>query len=470
MSILVIDAGTSGIRAVVVRPDATVACEHYAEVLPDSPAPGLVEFDADHYADVAIELAGAALREAGPVDGVGISNQRASTIVWDRATGHPVAAAQGWQDLRTVGDCLVLAAEGLRFAPNQSATKVASVLGAVDPERTRNLCFGTPDTWLIWRLTKGAVHATDLSNAAVTGLLRHDEAAWDEDVLGRLQIPLSMMPSIVDSSGPVGRATALDGAPLICGVAGDQQASLIGQGCVAAGSTKITFGTGAMLNSCTGPTRPTSSSRSRSGTFPIVCWRRGAETMWGLEAIMLSAGTNVQWLRDDLGIIDTSDASADVAAECDTTDGVVYVPAQLGLGTPQWDYGARSGLFGLTRGTTRAQVVRAVLEGVARRSADLVEAAVAETGMAIDTLRIDGGMSANAVFTQAVADATRCRVEIAPVKEATSLGAAFLSGLELGTWSGWDDIASTWRPSRVVEPVGSFDRAEWDRAVARAGG
>ena len=192
--------------------------------------------------------------------------------------------------------------------------------------------------------------------------------------------------------------------------------------------------------------------------------------MWGLEAIMLSAGTNVQWLRDDLGIIDTSDASADVAAECDTTDGVVYVPAQLGLGTPQWDYGARSGLFGLTRGTTRAQVVRAVLEGVARRSADLVEAAVAETGMAIDTLRIDGGMSANAVFTQAVADATRCRVEIAPVKEATSLGAAFLSGLELGTWSGWDDIASTWRPSRVVEPVGSFDRAEWDRAVARAGG
>jgi glycerol kinase len=278
------------------------------------------------------------------------------------------------------------------------------------------------------------------------------------------------MPSIVDSSGPVGRATALEGAPLICGVAGDQQASLIGQGCVAAGSTKITFGTGAMLNTCTGWTRPASSSRSRSGTFPIVCWRRGAETMWGLEAIMLSAGTNVQWLRDDLGIIDTSDESADVAAECETTDGVVYVPAQLGLGTPQWDYGARSGLFGLTRGTTRAQVVRAVLEGVARRGADLVDAAVTETGTAIHTLRIDGGMSANPVFTQAVADATGCRVEIAPVKEATSLGAAFLAGLELGTWSGWDDIAATWRPSRVVEPVGSFDRAEWDRAVARAGG
>jgi glycerol kinase len=470
VSILVIDAGTSGIRAVVVQPDATIACERYAEVLPDTPAPGLVEFDADHYADMAIELAQAALREAGPVEGVGISNQRASTVVWDRATGRTVAPAQGWQDLRTVGDCLVLAAEGIRLAPNQSATKVASILGAVDPERTRDLCFGTPDTWLIWRLTKGAVHGTDLSNAAVTGLLRHDEPTWDDRVLERLQIPASMLPSIVDSSGQIGLATALDGAPLICGVVGDQQASLAGQGCVAPGSTKITFGTGAMLDTCLGTTRPTSSSRSRSGTFPIVCWRRGGETMWGAEAIMLSAGTNVQWLRDDLGIIETSDASAEIASQCETTDGVVYVPAQLGLGTPQWDYGARSALFGLTRGTTRAQVVRAVLEGVARRGADLVEAAVAETGMAIDTLRIDGGMSANPVFTQAVADATGCRVEIAPVKEATSLGAAFLAGLELGTWSGWDDIAATWSPSRVVEPVGSFDRAEWDRAVERAGG
>jgi glycerol kinase len=239
---------------------------------------------------------------------------------------------------------------------------------------------------------------------------------------------------------------------------------------VTPGRTKITFGTGAMLNACTGTSRPVSPSRSRSGTFPIVCWRRGAETMMGVEAIMLSAGTNVQWLRDDLGIIDSSEASAEVAAQCDTTDGVVYVPAQLGLGTPQWDYGARSGLFGLTRGTSRAQVVRAVLEGVARRGADLVDAASAETGMPIDTLRIDGGMSANPVFTQAVADATQCRVEIAPVKEATALGAAFLAGIELGTWSGWDDVAATWRPSRVVEPAGSFDRDEWDRAVARAGG
>jgi glycerol kinase len=474
MSILVIDAGTSGIRAAVVTPDGTVTHEHHAEVLPDAPAQGLVEFDADHYAAVALDLARHALADAGPVDGVGISNQRASTIIWDRATGRAVAPAQGWQDLRTVGDCLVLAADGLRLAPNQSATKVRSILDTVDPGRDRDLCFGTPDTWLVWHLSGGEVHATDLSNAAVTGLWggRADESddRWDDDVLAKLGIPASMMPAIVDSSGLLGQAVALDGSPPICGIAGDQQASLIGQGCVAPGHTKITFGTGAMLDQCVGTGRAPAPSRSRSGTFPIVCWRRGAETMWGLEAIMLSAGTNVQWLRDDLGVIESAEASADVAARCDGTDGVVYVPAQLGLGTPQWDYGARSGLFGLTRGTTRAQVVRAVLEGVARRSADLVDAAVTETGHPIETLRIDGGMSANPVFTQAVADATGCRIEVSRQKEATALGAAFLAGLALGTWSSWDDVGAMWDPARIIEPKGSFDREEWARAVERTGG
>jgi glycerol kinase len=470
MSVLVIDAGTSGIRGGVIRPDASVACDLYEEVLPDSPVPGLVEFDAVRYADVALDLARRALAEAGPVDGVGISNQRASTVVWDRATGEPVAPALGWQDLRTVGDCLVLAAEHFRFAPNQSATKVAHILDSVDPDRRRDLCIGTPDSWLIWRLTDGEVHVTDLTNAAVTGLMSADCSGWDPRVLERLRIPEASLPAIVDSSGMIGAATALDGSPPICGVAGDQQASLIGQGCVRPGLTKITFGTGGMLDACQGTERPQSAARSTSGTFPIVCWRRGDETMWGLEAIMLSAGTNVEWLRDDLGIIATSAESAEVAAQCDTSDGVVYVPAQLGLGTPRWDYGARSGLFGLTRGSTRAHVVRAVLEGVAQRGADLVDAARIETGMVIDALRIDGGMSENPVFTQAVADATGCVVEVAPVKEATSLGAAFLAGLELGTWSGWDEIEAAWKPSSVIEPSGSFDRERWADAVDRAAG
>ena len=470
MSVLVIDAGTSGVRAVVVRPDATVAGELYEEVLPDSPASGLVEFDADRYADVALSLAARALDEFGPVRGVGISNQRASTVVWDRQTGRAVAPAQGWQDLRTLGDCLTLGAEGLKLAPNQSATKITSILASVDPDRERDLCFGTPDSWLIWRLTAGAVHATDLTNAAVTGLADPATDDWDASRLERLGIPAAMMPSIVDSSGVIGEATALEGAPPICGVAGDQQASLIGQGCVRPGLTKVTFGTGGMLNTCQGADRPQSATRSRSGTFPIVCWRRGDEVMFGLEAIMLSAGTNVQWLRDDLGVIATSDESATVAAECDSTDGVLYVPAQLGLGTPRWDYGARGALFGLTRGTTRAQVVRAVLEGVAQRGADLVDAARAETGMSIDVLRVDGGMSANEVFIQAVADATQCRVEVAPMKEATSLGAAFLAGLELGIWAGWDDVAATWSPSKVIEPKATVDREAWARAIDRSAG
>ncbi len=468
MTILVIDAGTSGIRAVAVSPDGEVTHERFAEVLPDSPAAGLVEFDADAYADVALDLAAQVLAETGPVEGLGISTQRASTVVWDRATGRPVAPAQGWQDLRTVGDCLALAADGLRLAPNQSATKLANILDAVDPDRSADLCFGTPDSWLIWRLTGGAVHVTDASNAAVTGLMRRDAFEWDDAVLERLGIPRTCLPAIVDSIGAVGDASALDGAPVICGVAGDQQASLVGQGCVRPGMTKITFGTGGMLDTCLGPELPESDSRSAGGTFPIVCWREGGEATWGLEAIMLSAGTNVQWLRDDLGVIDTVEASADVAAQCETTDGVMYVPAQLGLGTPRWDYGARGALLGLTRGSTRAQVVRSVLEGVAQRGADLVDAAEADAAISIESLRIDGGMSANAVFRQALADATQRPVEVAPVKEATSLGAAFLAGLALGTWGGWSDIAETWRPAARVEPGAPLDRDRWARAVDRA--
>jgi glycerol kinase len=470
VTILVIDAGTSGIRAGVVAPDGTITHERFAEVLPDAPAAGLVEFDADAYATVAIDLAAQLLAEAGPVEGLGLSTQRASTVVWDRATGQPVAPAQGWQDLRTVGDCLVLAGDGLRLAPNQSATKLANILDAVDPDRSRDLCFGTPETWLIWRLTEGAVHVSDATNAGVTGLVGADGATWDDAVLDRLRIPSSMMPTIVDSVGAVGPATALAGAPVICGLAGDQQASLIGQGCVEAGMTKITFGTGGMLDTCLGPNPPTSAHRMGGGTFPIVCWREGGRATWGLEAIMLSAGTNVQWLRDDLGIIDTAEASADVAAQCESADGVVYVPAQMGLGTPRWDYGARGALLGLTRGSTRAHVVRAVLEGVAQRGADLVESAELDAGITIDRLRIDGGMSANVVFRQALADATQRVVEVAPVKEATSLGAAYLAGLHLGTWGGWSDIKASWKPAASIEPGPPLDRAQWAKALDRASG
>jgi len=470
VSILVIDVGTSAVRAAVVHPDATVTHEVRRETLADSPAPGLVEFDAATYADAALACARDVLAAQGPVEAVGISSQRASTIVWDRVSGEPVAPAQGWQDLRTVGDCLVLGGEGIRMAPNQSATKLANILDQVDPDRRRDLCFGTPDSWLVWRLTEGAHHVSDHSNAAVWGLLRSDATHYDAKVLERLRIPASMLPRIVDSTGDIGAATALDGAPPICGIAGDQQASLVGQGCVTPGSAKITFGTGGMLDMCLGPERPRFATRGGAGTFPIVCWRQGDDVTWGLEAVMLSAGSNVEWLRDDLGVIATSDESEAVAASVPDTDGVVYVPALLGLGTPKWDYGARGALLGLTRGSGRAHVVRAVLHGVAERGADLVDAAEADSGVTLQALRIDGGMSANSVFVQHLADASQKPVEIAPVKEATTLGAGFLAGLAVGTWGSWDDLAATWSPARVVEPGAPTDRDRWRDAVERSAG
>ncbi|MEZ5208575.1 MAG: FGGY-family carbohydrate kinase [Acidimicrobiales bacterium] len=470
MSVLVIDVGTSGLRAALVADDATITAEHHLVLLPDSPAAGLVEFDAAAMAGAALDLAQRALDGADDVRAVGIANQRASTIVWDRATGVPVGPGLGWQDLRTVGECLVLQAEGLRLAPNLSATKIAWLLDQHDPGRDRDLCVGTVDSWIAWTISGGAHHITDATNAALTGLVTVGGDDWDDRVLDILRIPRSMLPTIVDSTGDLGEATALPGAPPICGIAGDQQASLIGQGCVAPGPAKITFGTGGMLDTVIGPERPGFATRGGGGTFPIITSRRGGETVWGLEAIMLAAGTNVEWLRDDLGLIDDAAASHDVAAACETTDGVVFVPALLGLGTPHWDYGARGTLLGVTRGTGRAQIVRAVLEGVAHRGADLVEATETDADRPIDHLRVDGGMSRNPTFVQALADAAARPVEVSPVVEATTLGAAYLAGMAIGTWGSWDDVAASWSPMRAVEPAGPTDRDRWRDAVERAKG
>lgn len=470
MTVLVIDVGTSGVRAAAVRPDATVAAERYERTPPSSPFPGLVEFDPDRVADTALRLAGEVLDEVGAVDAVGVANQRASAVVWDRATGRPVGAGIGWQDLRTVGECLTLQAEGLRLAPNQTATKVAHLLDQVDPERQRDLCVGTVDSWLVWRLTGGARHVTDLTNAAVTGLLVPDATGWDPRVLEVLRVPRASLPEVVDSAGPIGEATALPGAPPITGLAGDQQASLVGQACVRPGRAKVTFGTGGMLDVWLGPDRPAFPGRGPAGTFPIVTARLGGDVSWGVEAIMLSAGSNVDWLVEDLGVLESPADSHDVAAACADTGGVVFVPALLGLGTPHWDYGARGTLLGATRGTGRAELVRAVLEGVAQRGADLVEAAEADAGTSITSLRVDGGMSANPTFARALADATQRPVELSPLLEATTLGAAFLAQLGAGTLGGLDDVDRIWAPRQVVEPGAATDRDRWREAVERARG
>jgi glycerol kinase len=465
--VLVVDVGTSSVRTAVVGPDAQVRAEQQRPLLPDSPGPGLVEFDAARLAATVLELATATLDVAGPVAAVGIANQRGSAIAWDRATGTPVGAGLGWQDLRTVGRCLELHDVGLRLAPNESATKYEWLLDAADPDRRRDLCVGTVDSWVAWTLSDGRRHVTDASNAGITGLQELDRAGWSRRALDTLRIPDTALPELVDSTGIVAPAAALPGAPPIGGLLGDQQASLLGQGCVRRGDAKITFGTGGFLDVVL-DTAPPRFTRGEAGTYPIVTRRVDGTNVWGVEAIILAAGSNVEWLRDDLGIIADAAASHTVAARCADSGDVWFVPALLGLGTPHWDYGARGTLLGLTRGAGAPEVVRAVLEGVAHRGADLVDAAVHDTGVPIDTLRVDGGMTANPTFVQALADATQRPIEISPVREATTLGAGFAAGQAVGRWPDDDAIAATWAPTERVEPARTLDRDRWRAAVGRA--
>ncbi|MGH9165568.1 MAG: FGGY family carbohydrate kinase [Acidimicrobiales bacterium] len=467
--VLVIDAGTSSVRAAIVGADANVTCGHHQTVPVQSPSTGFVELDAVALARAALAVAGDALAEGGPVDAVGIANQRASTVVWDRATGEPVGPGIGWQDLRTVAMCLLLQGQGLRLAPNASATKLAVLLDMADLARTRDLCFGTVDSWLAWTLSGGDVHVTDATNAGLTGLVLPDVSGWDPAVLEALRIPGDVLPAIVDSSGVMGHASALPGAPPIAGMAGDQQASLVGQGCTRPGLAKLTFGTGGMLDVCVGH-RPAFEGRGPQGCFPVVAWRRDGVDTWGVEAVMLSAGSCVAWLRDELGLLASVAESDAVAAGAPRGGDVWFVPALAGLGTPTWDFGARGALLGLAGDTTRAEIVRAGLEGIAHRGADLVEAAEADAGPSLASLRVDGGMSANGTFVQLLADTTQRPVEVSPVVEATTLGAAFLAGMAVGMWADEAEVAATWSPSRIVEPGRRRDRERWRSMVARAAG
>ncbi len=434
--------------------------------------PGLVEFDAAAMATAAIDVACAALADAGPVEALGITAQRASAVLWDARTGTPLGPGLGWQDLRTVGTCLELQAEGLRFSPAESATKFAWLLDQADqadPWARETARLGTVDTWLAWKLSGGDLHITDASNVGVTGLYQLDGRGWRQEAIDRLGLPPAALPTVVDSSGALGAATALPGSPPLTALVGDQQASLMGQGCTRPGLAKATFGTGAMLDVCVGDTRPGFETRGDGGCFPIIAWRLHGRLFWGVEAILLAAGTAVDWLVEDLGLLASASESEIVAATCEDTGGVVAVPALLGYGTPQWDFGARGALFGLTRGTGRPEVVRAVLEGVAHSGADLLEAAERDAALDVGPLRIDGGMSANGVFVQALADTCGRPIEISPHLEATTLGAGLLAGLAVGMWSDLDDVARTWFPRAVIDPSGrSPDRERWRRATERA--
>lgn len=469
MSILVVDVGTTGLRAAVVDISGEVTHLRYRRLPPNSPAPGLVEFDAAELGVAALELAGEVLDAAGDVAAVGVTAQRASTIAFDGTTGRPLSAGLGWQDLRTVGECIGLrATHGLEFAPNQTATKAAWLLAnAVGADR-RDVRIATIDAWLVYVLTGGRAFVTDHTNAAVTGLYDPATRDWSTSVCATLGVDPAMLPTIVPSLGVLGEATALRGAPPIAGLLGDQQASLVGQGCTRPGEAKVTLGSGGMLDVVTGTTPPAALRRGAHGTFPIVAWSDDVALTYGTEAIMLAAGTNVEWLVDDLGLIDSPEESDALAASVPDAGGVVFVPAPLGLGTPHWDYGARGTLSGLTRGTTRAHVVRAVLEGVAERVVDLIEAAEADTGVVVDTVAVDGGMSRNATLTTALADRSGRRVAVSAVTEATTLGAAFVAGTAVGVWPSLAEAAQHRAPATEIEPRGVPDRESWLKASAAA--
>ena len=474
MSVLVVDVGTTGLRAAVVRDDASVAGFTYEALPPSSPFAGLVEFDGAAMRDAVLRVAHAALAAAGPVRAVGITAQRASTIMWDARTGIPLGPGLGWQDLRTVGDCIRLRGEkGLVFAPNQTATKLTWLTANVEAARSPHARAGTVDTWVAAVLSNFTVHATDSSNAAVTGLADHRSLSkheWSAGVLDTLGIDPTLLPRIVPTMSAIGEASALPGAPPIMAMVGDQQASLVGQGGIVAGAAKATFGTGGMLDMYAGIDLPEHLKRTTNGTFPIVVYSQGTTLHWGSEAIMLTAGSNVEWLVTDMGLIPDAPSSDALAASVASSEGVVYVPALIGLGTPHWDYGARGTLLGLTRGTTKAHVVRAVLEGIAHRGADLLAASETDTGLRVERLRVDGGMSRNGVFVQALADAIGRPVEVCRDTEATTLGAAFLAGVTAGVWKSLADTTTLVRPLRTVEPMATAPRAQWHEAVRRARG
>ena len=465
---LAIDIGTTSVRTATVDVNGTVDHVHQRRLSVRTPQPGEVELDANEIVSLVFELARATLAEAGPCEVVGITNQRATTVLFDPLTSAPVGPALGWQDLRTVIDCLVLQGEGLRLAPNQSATK-AQWLVQHSGRAASELRFATIDTWVVWALTEGATHVTDRSNAGVTGLVDL-ELNWDSRVVDLLNLDVAMMPQIVDTMNDIGPATALEGSPRITALIGDQPASLFGQSCLRRGA-KITFGTGAMLDMVRGVETPEAMTRLDSGCFPIVAYSHDNVTTWGLEGIVLSAGSCIEWLRDDLGLISDASECEALALSVDSSEGVSFVPALSGLGTPHWDFGARGGFFGITRGTTKAHLVRAVLEGIAQRGTDLIEAVELETGETIDEVRVDGGMTANSFFVQSLANASGRRIAVSSEREATTRGAGLMA-LVSAHYLSLDDVESLWSPAQVFTPQLTSDeqsasRTRWATTIAR---
>jgi glycerol kinase len=488
--VLALDQGTSGTTALVVDAEGRVRARGYAELPQHYPQPGWVEHDPEEIWSTIVSAAKSALAYAGAsgtdVAAIGIANQRETTIVWDRATGAPIHHAIVWQCRRTAPFCEELKAAGLEPAVRQrtglvldayfSGTKIRWLLDNVPDARRRAedgaLAFGTVDSWLVWKLTGGRTHATDVTNASRTMCLNLDTVDWDDDMLKALGVPRAMLPRLVPSSGVVGGTTDLGWLPPgvpIAGIAGDQHAALFGQACYTRGDAKNTYGTGCFMLLNTGATPV----RSRSGLLTTLAWKVGGTTTYALEGSVFIAGAAIQWLRDGLGLIERAAESEALATSVADTGGVYFVPAFVGLGAPYWDMYARGTIAGLTQGTTRAHLVRAALEAIAYQSRDVLEAMTADAGVSVDALRVDGGATANDFLCQFQADLMGVRVLRPSVIETTALGAAYLAGLGVGVWPSLDALASRWTVERTFTPaMGAARREElydgWRRAVARA--
>jgi len=491
--VLALDQGTTSSRAIVFDRRGRARAAAQQEFPQHYPRPGWVEHDPHDLWETTRRVALAAVAEANldrtQLAAIGLTNQRETTLLWERATGRPLAPAIVWQDRRTAAACAKLKARGLEphfrrktglvLDPYFSGTKLAWLLDRVPGARRRagrgELAFGTVDTWLLWQLTGGAVHATDVSNASRTLLLNLRTGDWDDELLRILRIPREVLPDVRPSSGWFGEVTtipALRGLP-IAGVAGDQQAALFGQACFRPGMAKNTYGTGCFLLLHTG-TKPVVSKHQLLTT---VAWRLGADQPleYALEGSVFVGGAVVQWLRDGLGLIARSDDVEALAARVSDSGGVFFVPAFTGLGAPHWDAAARGTIVGLTRGTTAAHVARAAIESIAYQSADLLGAMEADAKLRLRELRVDGGATVNNALLQFQSDLLRVPVVRPRTTETTALGAAFLAGLAVGVWKSREEIAALWFVDRTFKPrapAAAMRRAQvdWRRAVARAQG
>ncbi|MCI4669745.1 MAG: glycerol kinase GlpK [Bacteroidia bacterium] len=483
--ILALDQGTTSSRAILFDSETNIVSKAQQEFTQMFPKPGWVEHDPEEIWSSQLAVARAAIRRAGieadQIAGIGITNQRETTIIWDKKTGKPVYNAIVWQDRRTAGICDEMKANGMEDYVRKttglvidayfSGTKVKWILDHIDHPNPSDLAFGTVDSWLIWKLTGGQIHATDYSNAARTLLFNISELDWDQGMLDHLGVPREILPEVRACSGDFGSTTPnlFDGHSIpIGGAAGDQQAALFGQACFEPGMTKNTYGTGCFMLMNTGE-EPVF---SESGLLTTLGWGLNDKVNYILEGSIFIAGAAIQWLRDGLKILDEAPDSEYYAMKVDETDGVYVVPAFAGLGAPYWDMYARGAIFGLTRGTGKAHIVRATLDSLAYQTRDVLDAMEKDAGTGIPNLRVDGGASANNLLMQFQADILNVPVERPKVIETTALGAAYLAGLHVGYWTK-EELAPNWKKDAEFRPnMEEEKRADlykgWQKAVKRS--